>query len=146
MSDFELIGSSDAVAALARAIGRMGRVDFRRELLAEMADEALRLVREEFFVSRDPYGMPWAPLKRQRFGAGPLLRTGRMQGRIRRRVFGDGFALMSPVEQSTFHQYGTRKMVARPIFPDPEHLPPEWERAFERIADEAVTRALAGAV
>jgi phage gpG-like protein len=124
----------------------MGSVAFKRELLAAMADAALELVRQEFAMSRDPYGNPWAPPKKPRFGGPVLVKTGRMQGRIRRRVSADAFTLVSPVPYSGFHQSGTRRMVRRRIFPDDGSIPPEWTRTFERIAEEAVSKALAASL
>jgi len=96
-------------------------------------------------MSHDPYGNPWASLKTPRFGAGPLVKTGRMQGGLRRKVIGDGFTLRTPARYATYHQTGTRKMVARPIFPTGE-LPDAWLSAFDRIAEEAINRALSASL
>jgi phage gpG-like protein len=142
VSDFELLGGTQEIDTLSRAVARMGRTEWKRDLLASLADAALDLVRQEFAMSRDPYGNPWAPLKKRRAGGPVLVKSGRMQGRIRRRTSSVGFTLVSPVPYSGFHQSGTRRMVQRRIFPDADLIPPEWTRLFERIAEEAVAKAL----
>lgn len=145
MGDFEFEGNFRSLSGLSRVLAKLGSGDFKRDLLSEMATVAVAMAQEEFMTSRDPYGSAWAPLKRPRrggLGAGPLLATGKTKGRIRSRLFADGFFLVSPTPQSVYHQGGTRRMVARPILPDARGIPSDWLNLFDRIASNAIDRAL----
>lgn len=136
-------GPTQEVEYLARQIALLGRQDFIRGLMGEMGDAAVDLVRDEFAKSQDPYWNAWAPLKRPRpkhIGAGPLVKSGKLQGSIRRYVSFAGFTLKARVPYAQFHQNGTRKMVARRFFPAEGLLPREWALSFEHIADSAIAR------
>jgi len=139
-------GPTQEVEYLARQIGLLGRQEFARELMGEFAQSAQEYVQQdEFPNSHDPYGNRWAPLKRHRpqhIGAGPLVKSGKMQGSVRRYVSFSGFTLKAPVPYAQFHQNGTRKMVARPFFPKDGQLPRAWALRFERIADAAIARLM----
>src|SRR5207249_12102559 len=59
-----------------------------------------------FRESRDPYGVPWAPLK-LRIGGKPLLHRGRLRSSITKSdVTASGFRLGSNLIYARVHQYG----------------------------------------
>lgn len=63
---------------------------------------------------------PWAPLKestlkRKKKGTAILVETGRLRGSITHNVVGDTAYIGTPVFYGSYHQFGTRKMVARPF-------------------------------
>ena len=149
-------GPTAEVEYLARRIAQLGRADFTRTLMDDMARAAEDLVDREFINSTDPYGERWAPRKRPRSGRqaverklGPgwtnpvLVKTGKMMRSVRRYVSFAGFTLKVRAPYSEFHQHGTRVMVARRILPDDRGLPRAWAVEFERIADKAI-RTLVG--
>jgi len=144
VSDFEFSGNTAAVDELARQIGALGRRDFQRRMLGEMADAGVDLVHEEFAQSHDPEGRGWAPLKHprpQHIGAGPLVKTGALQGSIKRRLTPEGFVLYTLKKYAGFHQQGTSRMVARPFFPV-GNPPGTWLTRFDLIADAHMRRLL----
>lgn len=143
MSDARISGDSTRLWMLAAAIKQIGSDEFRQSLLEQIGDYALDRIREEFLVGRDPYGNPWEPLKRPRMGfGGPLLKTGRLQNGMRKRVSKKMVKIYNNRPYAPFHQNGTKSIPARPMLPD--RLPDEWRAEFERMADEAIRRALSG--
>jgi phage gpG-like protein len=142
VSDFSFSGDIAAVDQLARQIGMLGRREFQRDMLREMGEAGVDLVHEEFAASHDPEGHRWEPLKNpRRFGAGPLVKTGALQGSIRMRLTAEGFVLHTLKKYAPFHQHGTRNMVARPFFP--VGTPPtSWLTRFDQIADAHMRRLL----
>jgi phage gpG-like protein len=142
VGDASLTADLQQLDRLQAAIRRIKSTEFLLELSRDIADYMIDQVHQEFLVSRDPYGQPWAPLKRPRAGlGGPLLKTARLQNSIRARVSRKGVTLYSNRYYSSFQQTGTRNMPARKYLPD--QLPDEWRAELERLAEDAVQRALA---
>lgn len=96
------------------------------------------LVVQQFWDGVDPYGRRWAPLAESTRKRGrtppPLTDNGDMLESLSIRVQGTSVELSmdTPFE---YHQAGTGKMPARPIFPY-EGLPESWVDAIEESVDE----------
>lgn len=100
------------------------------------ADTMLDLVHEGFARQTDPYGIPWDP--RVDDLSHPILdETGLMKANFFALVIGADATIENTIEYSSFHQHGTSKMPARPIFPD-GRLPPGWAARI----DQNITIAL----
>ena len=128
-------------ANLQKMLGQLGRVPSQ---VASSASEGIaRAIQDEFDAGTDPFGRPWAELteatvRKGRF-APPLTDTASMRDGIEvRPMRGAGIAVTIP-DPGVHHQYGTRYMVARPIFPD--RMPDPWQRVLADSAEEAFSRA-----
>ena len=75
------------------------------ELNRNLAQEARKLVYDEFRQGRDPYGTPWAPTER---GGVILRKTGRLANSLRPRASITGFNITTPVVYAAAHLYGAR--------------------------------------
>jgi phage gpG-like protein len=124
-------------AALRRLRARLATVGAApRSARPQLAAEALGRVHYAFAASRAPGGAAWARL---RYRAGrPLVLTGRLFGSLRSRVTTTGVAVSTSRPYAAFHQFGTRRVPARPFFPAEGELPPPWREAFERVVDAAI--------
>lgn len=109
-------------------------------LLDAVARAGAELIVAGFSASRAPDGRPWAPLRAPRPGGGPLVRTGALRDLASRpEVDGDGVTWTS-TRYGGFHQRGTRRLPARPFFPDGE-LSSEWEAAITVTLERALSVA-----
>ncbi len=129
-----------------------------RELAANIAEEAIELVKQGFEDERDPYGNAWAPLTCR---DGQILRdTGVMLQSLHvEEATETQVTIAMGVWYSVVHQTGKvivprqakalRFMVrgkpvfaqrveipARPFFPREGELPDSWRRAFDEVANE----------
>lgn len=88
----------------ARLQGVRGAV-FRARLAQNLAEEARHQVDEEFREERDPYGVPWEPIK---YRQGKILQdTGRMAASTAtRQVNADGFQIVIGATYAAYHQFG----------------------------------------
>ena len=146
---------------LRERIAGMTTPAFRTNIAQLCGAAALKLVADEFNGSHDPYDTPWAELASRRgpsLGRGgrgrsrrrvqgprrrakPLLDTGRLRASFTVQP-GDGFfRIGSSVGYARFHQFGTRRMVARPMLPG-QVIPEKWTDAFAEVINRAVTRQL----
>lgn len=128
MPDFvEWTGATTDLEELANELGDLANRQFMAKLVDEISKEAIRLIKKEFETSTDPYGQPWAPLKKPDKGSrkgGPLRKTDSMYKSIRRKLTRDGFAISSDDPKISFHNFGTARMVKRQIFPSLSGLIP----------------------
>jgi phage gpG-like protein len=53
---------------------------------------------------------------------------------------GAGISITIDAEYAQFHQTGTARMPARPILPDGDTMPDEWERAIDDAMENAFDR------
>jgi hypothetical protein len=129
----------------------------QRQWLGELAQRctvgAMKLVGDEFRGEHDPYGKPWAPLKRERTrdkrarlrvlaagrkprgGSRVLHRTGRMENSVGATSTGGLIRVVVPVDYSVYPQKGTPHMVQRKILPDEEGGQPEsWDLMIRKEA------------
>jgi hypothetical protein len=122
----------------------------RRERLAPVVAEGLqgtvlKLLADQFRKEVDPYGKPWAPLKRERprnakarkkgrRGAQKILQnTGLLRASGSTAVIGGRISVRFPVSYATFPQSGTKHSEARKLVPDagPSQT---WNAALKRDA------------
>jgi phage gpG-like protein len=90
---------------LRRRMAAVASPGLRRDIAANCAEAAVKLIDDGFRTSTDPYGKPWAPLK-SRVGK-PLLDTRtHLQGRLAPRVTGSGFTISTSFVGAPVHQYG----------------------------------------
>jgi len=80
-------------AVMSRAAQRMGAT-------------AMKLVADEFRASKDPYGNPWAPLKRRK--GKPLIDTGRMRSAVVAQPSGTTIRIVIGTNYAAYHQHGAR--------------------------------------
>ena len=92
-----------SIAALERKIQQFSNTGKLLQRAREaMAKEAVRLSKEGFAKSQNPYGKPWRPLK---YRAGkPLVLTGALSG-FTYRVTDKGFIVYAGAKYFDFHQY-----------------------------------------
>jgi len=131
-----LTGDFRKLETLRRKVAALKDKSLQRVISQNLAQEVLELIAEGFAQQRDPYGAGWRPKKRSD-GRSILVR----QGRLRRsftltRVNSTGFRIGSSVSYGSYHQTGTRRMVARKMVPDDGRLPPSWERAIRKTITE----------
>jgi phage gpG-like protein len=119
-NEIEWTGSVRELDQLGEALERLSDPRLKRDLIQEVADEALKMVRSEFETSTDPYGHKWAPFvsKKDRLSGRKILKkSGDLKASIRRVLLMDGFMLVSDSPYFRFPQIGTKRMVQRLIFP-----------------------------
>lgn len=137
------MGAADELQALAVKLLALGSVP--AETARGAAGGLQQLVAEEFQEGAGPSG-PWAPLSPRTRGRTPppLTATGELAGSLEVSTSDGGLEVQLGDEVAALHQAGTRHMPARPIFPAGDSIPPTWEGALERAADEAVRAAMGG--
>lgn len=105
--------SGPTLAELRGRIQAASAASFRAALAQNLGEEARTQVANGFAAERDPYGQPWAPLKRRK---GKILRdTGRMAASVAVEPAASGFQLEITAAYAPHHQYGTKphKVAAR---------------------------------
>jgi len=119
------------------------------ELAMRVSAGSMKLVADEFQTSTDPYGKPWAPLKRWRprdikaarkrarkglkvRGPVVLVHTGRMRGSVGASPSGQVAKVVVPTWYARFHQEGGRFLPRRQILPDNDRLPEKWGDMVEK--------------
>jgi len=129
------VSSGDfALEPLIRKLTEVGDGRILTLIRQNLAEEAVDLVKQGFERESEPFGAPWAPLKRR---TGKILQdTGRLKNSFTPRATADGFRIVTNVAYAQYHQRGTRRMVARPLVPTGTHLPDAWLVAFHRVVDE----------
>ncbi len=119
--------------------------DIPSRIAAEVADEINESLINEFDSGVNAYGNAWKPLlpqtvRRKRGDARILRRTDALSAATRAvPTSGAGIEIQS-LDYGSFHQNGTKRMVARKILPDGSTLPPAWSDAIEG----AMARAFGG--
>lgn len=113
----------------------------RRAMLAALAETVRKQTIRRFANKTAPDGGKWAPLKpssvRGRRTSGDILvDTGRLRNSIASKVYGHTAEIGTNVFYGKFHQFGTRKMVARPFL----GISPADAAELRRVA-EAFIRA-----
>jgi len=123
---------------LAEFAGKLKRTDKVLTTVAKnMCEEALTLVADGFQAETDPYGKAWAKLKVRQ---GKILQDkGRLKNSWHRvQVSAAGFRIAAGVDYATYHQSGTRRMVARRMVPDGGRLPQAWRAKMIAAATEVL--------
>ena len=145
-------GSASAFAAalrnVRRAVDELGTLP--RKLAVQAAPLISAEIRQQFVAGKDPYGVPWAPLKPstlKQHGPPPLTRTRKLRdgtkaepmhaGRI-------GIKITIGARYGAFHQIGFRvgrtKVPARRILPN-RGLPAAWRKLLSERARFIAARA-----
>ena len=98
--------SGPTLGELADRLRQAKSAAFRAKLAQNLAEEARHQVDDGFRQQRDPYGKPWAPLRRRKGQI--LVDTGRMRASTATEPAPDGFRLEITATYSAYHQYGTK--------------------------------------
>lgn len=127
-----LVGDFGKLARWERNLGRIADPGVAFQIADAMTDVALGLVAEEFGHEQDPFGNRWAPKKKD--DGRPILRgeTNRLVSWRKAFVNQHGYRIASKAPYAKYHQYGTRKMVARPMVPN-RRLPARWASEFRGV-------------
>ena len=127
-----------ALKSVARSVRGLSAVPSRaaRAAASEIADR----IQEQFDGGVDAYGRPWATLRPSTLAKGrtppPLTDSASMRDGIQvKPARGAGITIVIGEPYASFHQVGTRNMVARPILPT-HGFPDTWRRA---VADACET-------
>jgi hypothetical protein len=156
-------GDFGALEDLQRRIREVTNPKFKEEVAHRLAGTAIKLLADEFRQSRDPYGVGWKPVNRNRArdrrargrrDAGgrfrradkPLVDTGRLRAAATAATdssVGGTVRIVIPVEYASYHQDGTRRMVRRQIVPDRAGgLGPIWGAAFRKTIEQKLAEAV----
>ena len=131
----------DSATALLAALGV--RLDSSDDLLAPALPVVAAAIERNFDEGGRP--LPWAPLtpryaayKARRFGAGLriLERSGALRRSISTRLEGGALVASTDVPYAAFHQYGTRRLPARPFLTLTET---DKEEVAQAVADSLGT-------
>ena len=131
----------DSATALLAALGV--RLDSSDDLLAPALPVVAAAIERNFDEGGRP--LPWAPLtpryaayKARRFGAGLriLERSGALRRSISTRLEGGALVASTDVPYAAFHQYGTRRLPARPFLTLTET---DKEEVVQAVADSLGT-------
>jgi len=116
---------------------------------ADAADGISDAIQRQFDAGVDAYGEAWAPLADSTLkrtpdrNGGPLDNTSEMrEGIVVQPMQGAGIQITfeDKGDVAMYHQSGTSRMPARPILPDGDDLPDEWERAISDAYEDAFDR------
>lgn len=116
-------------------------------IASEVADTINDSLSGQFDEGVNAYGNAWKPLlpqtvKRKRGDARILRREDDLSAATRAvPTSGAGIEIVS-LDYGTFHQSGTRHMVARKILPDGSSLPKPWEEAIRDASARAFGKVL----
>jgi len=137
-------GDFNRLTSLIEQARLIASVQFRMNVLKNLAEAARTEIVLGFATSTDPYGNRWAPLKAKpgsrRYGGQPLRDRGILQNSFNVEPTATGI-LIRAVIYAGFHQYGTRRMVARRMVPVDNNLGPRWRRSFYRVIETQLTLA-----
>lgn len=137
MADFEI--DATQVTELAKRLDRFTDGRWQTALMGQVGEELIELVREGFERQADPYGAPWAPLKRR---SGRILQdTGRLRMFFVRQKGERMVRVGTPAFYGRFHQTGTKHMPARKMVPDGA-LPGAWSSRVNAIVERVIKQAM----
>lgn len=127
------------LAVSLRQIGRLEELlrklsEVPRHVAEDVAPEINRLVQAQFEDGKDPYGKPWAPLKKSTLKKGrrppPLTDTRQLRNNTRVYPYRNSIRVVVGMPYGYFHQVGTRNMAARRILPQ-AGMPKAWNEALK---------------
>jgi phage gpG-like protein len=124
---------------LVRRAAEIASPQFRHRVLQNVAEAARTEIVLGFERGADPYGRKWEPLKARRgrrIGGQPLLDTGRLRSSFFVSPTSQGIVVRTNVSYAGYHQFGTRRIPARPMLPSGKELGPFWRRAFEGVLEQ----------
>ena len=133
-----------ALAAFAEEIGRLG--DVIEQTAKAAAPKLAARVAEGFKGGFAPSGTSWAPLSPSTLSRGrsapPLTDTGALSSTMRSLPGATQIVMSATAPYSSFHQFGTKNMPARPILPEGDALPQTWRQDLEDACIAALERKL----
>ncbi len=109
------------------------------KITKEVAEEIEDLIQDGFEKGQDPYGRPWAPLRRG--GRSFLQESGAMRGSLVVQPMRGAGIWISIEDPAGFHLGGTVKMVARPMLPTGD-MPESWRRAISDAYGSMMKKAM----
>lgn len=118
---------------------------------SQVASEASKgiasLIDQQFDAGVDPYGQAWAPLSDATIakgrGAPPLTDDGDLRASVDVKPMPGAGISVTFDDPGVHHQYGTRDMPARQIFPN-RGMPDTWQREIADAAEAAFERSQRG--
>jgi phage virion morphogenesis protein len=115
MIDVQIVGLEQAILKI-NGIG----LKQPHKVLAVAAEVMRAQTLRRFATKTAPDGRPWAPRKasrrsKRKSGSGLLVDTGRLRNSIGSKIYGLEAEVGTNVFYGKYHQYGTKKMVARPF-------------------------------
>jgi hypothetical protein len=132
---------ADPFAELASLIANLDNLaENGADAVAAKLEPALQgVIDREYEQGRGPSGETWKA--KQDGQPSHLQKSGAMRAgtQVVRGVKGISVKIPSP---GGYHQGGTSRMAARPLVPDGDPLPPEWEKAAEQAAIETIVGSL----
>jgi phage gpG-like protein len=138
-------GDFDRLSGLIAQVRSIASPRFQAELREGLARAAEAEIVSGFDRSADPYGNRWEPLKAERgrrAGGQPLVDTGKLRSSYAARPSATGFDVQSRTSYAGYHQYGTKRIPARPMVPNRrDDLGPYWRRSFIRVIEDKLARA-----
>lgn len=133
-----------ALAAFAEELGRLGEVI--EQTAKEAAPKLAARVAAGFAGGFAPSGRAWAPLSPSTLSRGrsapPLTDTGALSSTMRSLPGATQIVMSATAPYSSFHQFGTKHMPARPILPEGDELPETWRQDLEDACTAALERKL----
>jgi phage gpG-like protein len=139
----KLTGSDAPLRGMLSALAAFGQGKVVRELAKKLAPELQALGDRPWQRRADPDGAPWVPRK-GRYLHPMLEKTGRTRRSLRARASGTSVVTSVSTPYARFHQTGTRKMAARPIFPTRNELPPVWAARVRKTITDHLKGAIRG--
>lgn len=152
-----------ALEQLKERLAYAARGAFLPELGARVGAAILKEIADEFRQSRNPYGVAWAPVFRnrrrdrvaraRRAKAGkpvkadkPLIDSGRLRASPVARMVGTNVHVALPVDYASYHQLGTKRIQRRQILPEDETggLGTLWTLAITRESNAVMEKMLKG--
>ena len=128
MSGASVKGDFAKLARLQAQVKRLATDDVRVRLANVVGAAALAQLQLGFRLSRDPYGVAWAPIVSRK--GKPLLDTGRLRSSFSYAPHAGHFVIGTNVVYMAHHQYGTRRgLRARMMVPE-GHWGAIWSKAI----------------
>jgi hypothetical protein len=138
----KLTGSDAALRAAAAKLHKVGAGRLALAVAHKVAPVLQSLGDRPWQRRASVEGEPWAPRKRKYFH--PILeKTAKTRRSLKSRAIGTNVVTSVSTKYAKFHQTGTRKMAARPIFPRAE-LPPVWAVRIRKTITDHLDQALRG--
>jgi phage gpG-like protein len=138
----KLTGSDAALRAAAAKLHKVGAGRLALAVAHKVAPVLQELSDRPWQRRASVEGEPWAPRKRRYYH--PILeKTRKTRYSLKSRAIGTNVVTSVSTKYAKFHQTGTRKMAARPIFPTAE-LPPVWAARVRKTITDHLEQALRG--
>jgi phage gpG-like protein len=137
------IQGGEKITELADVFASASSGETKATMLKLAAAEALKLVQLGFRKGVDPYGKPWAPLKRR--NGKPLRDTGRLANSFTARPTAEGFVVGTNTDYAPHHQWGAPKagIEQRGMVPQPTLSEP-WAKSIGRVLENVLKAAVRG--